>query len=235
MADQLNGAPNAPRPSSGIGPDGGHGGGGALRVTFAAGTRPGPSGEAAAGEAAAGEAAAGEASARVAPTIETDVDGHVIVDGRRLAATLREVRPPRARLVVDTDEGSREHDVLVLSLPDPARSAAGVRRVEIVIDGWRFELDVDSERRARLRERATSARTAATKGEPAELRAIIPGRVVSVDVAEGDKVEPGRRLLVLEAMKMQNEVKAPRVGTVARVAVGPGQTVELGDLLLVIE
>jgi biotin carboxyl carrier protein len=42
-------------------------------------------------------------------------------------------------------------------------------------------------------------------------------------------------LLVLEAMKMQNELKAPRAGTVARVAVGPGQTVELGDLLLVIE
>src|SRR5207244_11119753 len=75
----------------------------------------------------------------------------------------------------------------------------------------------------------------AAEGGPSELRAIIPGRVVSVDVAEGDTVEPGRRLLVLEAMKMQNELRAPRAGTVARSAVGPGQTVEAGDLLLGIE
>ena len=122
-----------------------------------------------------------------------------------------------------------------MRVPDPGRAAAGVRRFEVVIDGWRFELDVDSELRARLRERATSARTNAAKGGPSELRAIIPGRVVSVDVAEGDTVEPGGRLLVIEAMKMQNELNAPRAGTVARVEVGPGQTVELGDLLLVIE
>jgi biotin carboxyl carrier protein len=107
--------------------------------------------------------------------------------------------------------------------------------VEVVVDGWRFEFDVETERRARLRERATNARADAARGGPSELRAIIPGRVVSLEVAEGDTVEPGRRLLVLEAMKMQNELRAPRAGTVARIAVGPGQTVELGDLLLVIE
>jgi biotin carboxyl carrier protein len=136
------------------------------------------------------------------------------------------------------EEGDREtavHQVLISGLADPARAAAGVRRLEVVVDGWRFELDVDTERRASLRERATNARRDAVKGGPSELRAIIPGRVVSIDVAEGDAVEPGRRLLVLEAMKMQNELKAPRAGTVARIGVGPGQTVELGDLLLVIE
>jgi biotin carboxyl carrier protein len=58
---------------------------------------------------------------------------------------------------------------------------------------------------------------------------------VSVDVAEGDAVDAGGRLLVVEAMKMQNELRSPRSGTVGRVAVGPGQTVELGDLLLVVE
>jgi biotin carboxyl carrier protein len=68
-----------------------------------------------------------------------------------------------------------------------------------------------------------------------ELHAIIPGRVVSVDVAIGDTIDAGGRLLVVEAMKMQNELRSPRGGTISRLAVGPGQTVERGDLLLVIE
>jgi len=189
---------------------------GALRVAFTRGTRLEPSGTTA--------------------LVELETDGHVVVDGQRLSAVLTDLGPPRARLVLGTDgQGTRAHQVLLESLPDSRRAAAGVRRLEVVVDGWRFELDVDSELRARLRERATSVRADAAKGGPSELRAIIPGRVVSVDVAEGDTVELGRRLLVLEAMKMQNELKAPRAATIVRVAVGPGQTVELGDLLLVIE
>lgn len=187
-----------------------------LRVAFAPGTRPEPAGATA--------------------VVEADQDGAVIVDGQRLSAVLTDLGPPRARLVLGADEeGTSAHRVLLMSLPDPGRAAAGVRRLEVVVDGWRFELDVDSELRARLRERATSVRADAARGGPSELRAIIPGRVVSVDVAEGDTVEPGGRLLVLEAMKMQNELKAPRAATIVHVAVGPGQTVELGDLLLVIE
>ena len=69
---------------------------------------------------------------------------------------------------------------------------------------------------------------------PTDVRAIIPGRVVSVAVAVGEDVEAGQQLLVVEAMKMENELRAPRAGTVERVAVGPGQTVELGDTLIVL-
>lgn len=212
MADQLNGRPNE-RPRDVDGHDQGRR---PLRVAFAPGTRPGP----------------GHPPA----VVQVADPGRVTVDGRRSAATLTEFEAPRGRLVVATDgEGSSEHDVLLLRVPDLRRAAAGVGRIEVVVDGWHFELDVESELRARLRERATSARADAAQGGPSELRAIIPGRVISVDVAEGDIVEAGGRLLVLEAMKMQNELKAPRAGTVARLAVGPGQTVELGDVLLVIE
>ena len=77
--------------------------------------------------------------------------------------------------------------------------------------------------RAALRRRATRAPTRTAASGPAEIRAIIPGRVVAVRVAAGDAVEAGRRLLVVEAMKMQNELRAPRAGTVGRVAVGPGR------------
>ena len=67
------------------------------------------------------------------------------------------------------------------------------------------------------------------------LAAYMPGRVVSVAVAPGDTVEPGQALVVLEAMKMQNEIQADRAGIVKTVHVAPGQAVEGGDPLLELE
>jgi biotin carboxyl carrier protein len=111
----------------------------------------------------------------------------------------------------------------------------GRRVVEVVIDGWRFELVVEAEARAALRERASRDRTAdGAAGGPLEIRAIIPGRIVAVAVAPGDTVEVGQTLLAVEAMKMQNELRAPRAGTVTRVPAGVGATVELGDVLVVL-
>ena len=158
-------------------------------------------------------------------------DGRADVDGTPEAASLTVLEPPRARLTT----ADAAHDVLLLPVPDPARSAAGVQRIEVVLDGWRFEVDLEPEARAALRDRATRASGDKVRGGPLELRAIIPGRVLSVDVADGDTVEAGQRVLVVEAMKMQNELRSPRAGTIRGVAVGPGQTVELGDVLLVVE
>lgn len=111
----------------------------------------------------------------------------------------------------------------------------GRRAVEVIVDGWRFDLDVEDAQRAALRERASRARaTAGMSGGPVEIRAIIPGRVAAVAVAVGDAVTAGQPVLVVEAMKMQNELRAPRDGTVARVAVGEGQTIEIGDVLMVL-
>ena len=114
---------------------------------------------------------------------------------------------------------------LVLPLGDRRSGRAGSRvpqAVEVVVGGWRFEFDVEDADRADLRDRATSGRDAAAHDGPTEVRAIIPGRVVSVAVNPGDAVATGARLLAVEAMKMENEVRAPRGGVVERVAVGPG-------------
>lgn len=67
------------------------------------------------------------------------------------------------------------------------------------------------------------------------VHAYMPGRVVSVAVAEGDAIETGAPLLVLEAMKMQNEIRAEHSGTVSKVHVAPGQAVEGGDPLVEVE
>ena len=63
---------------------------------------------------------------------------------------------------------------------------------------------------------------------------MIPGVVLAVPVAAGDTVTSGQTVVVVEAMKMQNELQAPRDGTIERVVAEPGAKIEVGDLLLVI-
>ena len=116
----------------------------------------------------------------------------------------------------------------------PRAGADGTSLIEVVVDGWRFELVVEDEARATLRQRAVRHRDASNASGPLEIRAIIPGRVAAVRVTAGDAVEAGDAVLVVEAMKMQNELRAPRAGTVERVAIAAGDTIELGDLLLVL-
>jgi biotin carboxyl carrier protein len=89
---------------------------------------------------------------------------------------------------------------------------------------------VDTARRSR---RSAVARQAAAGR--AELKAMMPGRVINVLVGVGDEVALHQGLVVVEAMKMENELKSPKAGKVTEVKVTPGQTVEKGDLLIVVE
>jgi acetyl-CoA/propionyl-CoA carboxylase biotin carboxyl carrier protein len=74
---------------------------------------------------------------------------------------------------------------------------------------------------------------AAAGGE--QLTAEMQGTILDVHVGEGDEVEAGDVVLVLEAMKMENDIEAPATGTVSHVAVGEGESVDMGDVLLSIE
>jgi biotin carboxyl carrier protein len=129
-------------------------------------------------------------------------------------------------------EGRR--DVWALVGDDGPANATRQRTIEIVVDGWRFELEVEDTARADLRARAVRPRAADSASGPLEVHAMIPGRVAAVAVIAGDVVEAGQTLLVVEAMKMQNELRAPRDGVVERVAIGVGETIDLGDLLVVL-
>ena len=84
------------------------------------------------------------------------------------------------------------------------------------------------------RNRPASGSLAGADGEGGleEVRALMHGRIVEVRVAAGDRVEAGGLLLVLEAMKMQNEIRSSRGGLVERCQVSQGQTVEGGAFLL---
>lgn len=67
------------------------------------------------------------------------------------------------------------------------------------------------------------------------IEAPIPGKIVSVNVSAGDKVEEDDELCTLQSMKMQNPILSPVDGTVVEVKVAPEQTVETGDVLIIIE
>ncbi len=68
-----------------------------------------------------------------------------------------------------------------------------------------------------------------------EVRAPMPGKIVKVLVAEGAEVEANAGIIVMEAMKMQNEIKSPKKGTVRKLSVGEGTAVSSGDILATVE
>lgn len=100
---------------------------------------------------------------------------------------------------------------------------------QVLIRGRLYTVRVEDERERRLR--ATVGGGVAESGE-FHLKAPMPGLVVAVPVTEGQKVEKGQVLVILESMKMQNELKAPRAGTVQRIRVKAGEAVEQKQTLL---
>jgi len=173
--------------------------------------------------------------------------GIVLIDGDPVHIRLERVGAVHGVLI---DGGSEPGRTSVLLMPleratsgsgapgqggSKLERSSGIERREVVVDGWRVEIEIESERRVSLRERARRGREESARGGPTEVHAIIPGVVVSVSVVPGDAVVAGQQLLVVEAMKMQNELRAPRDGVISRVAIGAGRTIEVGDLLLVLE
>lgn len=175
----------------------------------------------------------GTVPVRLAPSGETDGRGSVLLDGAPEAVMLVALDAERA-ILAQGDGGARRTRVLMLPAKPEAGMSRGVVRREVVVDGWRVEVELEPAAQAALRERARRGREEVGHSGPTDVRAIIPGAVLSVSVAAGDDVTAGQQLLVVEAMKMQNELRSPRNGTIGRVAVAVGDKIEVGDLLLVI-
>ncbi len=100
---------------------------------------------------------------------------------------------------------------------------------QVLLHGRLFPITVEDEREKRLRSAAGGG--VAETGE-FHLRAPMPGLVVAIPVEEGQAIKRGQVLVILESMKMQNELKAPRDGTVGRLRVKAGETVEQKQTLL---
>ena len=127
-------------------------------------------------------------------------------------------------------------DSLLLSSTGPARTVERVRTVEV--DGRRFEVrlsEPEPEWRA-LAERRRERVHASGAGGAGQDAVVSPmqGTVLAVSVADGEEVEPGEVICIVEAMKMENEVHAHRAGLVSGLSVEPGQAVTTGQIICVI-
>jgi biotin carboxyl carrier protein len=100
------------------------------------------------------------------------------------------------------------------------------------VDGWPVRAEVVDERTRAIR--AMTGKSSAATG-PKPVRAPMPGLIVRTEVGPGDRVRAGQGVVVMEAMKMENELKAEADGVVARVLVEPGQAVEKGAVLVEFE
>jgi biotin carboxyl carrier protein len=103
------------------------------------------------------------------------------------------------------------------------------RDLRLAIRGRRFAAEVRDPRALRSR------RAGAEAQGPKKVTAPMPGKIVRRLVEEGQQVESGAALIVIEAMKMQNEIKAPKAGTVRQLKISEGAAVNAGDVLAIID
>ena len=108
----------------------------------------------------------------------------------------------------------------------------GRGRYTLWVDGYRFETEALDERTRAIRD--LSAASAGPVG-PAPIVAPMPGLIVRVSVNVGDRVEAGQGIVVMEAMKMENELRATAAGVVKSIEVAAGTAVEKGTLLVALE
>lgn len=127
----------------------------------------------------------------------------------------------------DGVEVVRRSDRLLVKTADGESSALAVRRGDTVYVSYRA-------RTYRI-ERARRRRGGASGEQSGEATAPMPGQIVEVLAKEGDVVQEGDRLLVLEAMKMQQPIVAPTAGTVTSISVAQGDQVAAGEVLAIIE
>jgi len=154
--------------------------------------------------------------------IEVEVDGDLVtVEGSTRTASLRSV------------PGTPTRQLLIEGRPATlTMRSAGHGQWSLGIGGDRWEVEVVDERTRHIRSLTAGA---GRRRGPVILRAPMPGLVVGILVEPGQEVAAGAGLVVLEAMKMENELKAPAAGTVGAVRAQAGQAVEKGQVLVEFE
>lgn len=144
------------------------------------------------------------------------------LDGERLLLDLQKVSEPSLYSLVI---GDSSYEVFV----EEGDATGSV--LTVLIGGEQFRLRVQDEWVRHLSR--IQKRSHAPEGK-LPIKAPMPGVVLGVEVAVGDEVQRGQGLIVLGAMKMENQIKAPRDGKVESIECDPGQTVEQGRVLVVI-
>ncbi|MGI8830381.1 MAG: biotin/lipoyl-containing protein [Candidatus Limnocylindria bacterium] len=150
---------------------------------------------------------------------ETQVNGQSVEPAAGVRFELDDPSRGIGRLI----SGATSIPVIVEGTGSDRVVTIGGRRIPVTVRSWRERILAQAER------------AAASHAGPIAVTATLPGLVVAVAAAVGDNVEEGASLVTIEAMKMQNEVRAPRAGRVIEVTVEPGQTVATGAAMLRLE
>ena len=160
----------------------------------------------------------------------------IVIDGKTYRLDLKQAEGRWSCRVdgrdVDVDAVLARPDVLSLRLGNNAYEVKCERvgsDIHIWVGSRRFSAEVRDPRSLRSRGRF------ADDHGPRKLTAPMPGKVVRLLLGEGATVEAGTGVLVVEAMKMQNEVKSPKKGTIQKILVGEGAAVNAGDVLAIVE
>lgn len=163
-------------------------------------------------------------------TFQIDVsDGTVCVDGEMVDAELMPVPGTDVwSLIID----GCSHRVVATSSGSEAGSGSGSGRWDLRFGGESYSVRVLDARRRHIEDMTDAGQ--ASKG-PAPIKASMPGLVIRIEVAEGDIVRPGQGLLIIEAMKMENELKADTEARIVQIHVSEGQAVEKDQLLIDLE
>jgi biotin carboxyl carrier protein len=133
---------------------------------------------------------------------------------------------------IEVDAVLARPDVLSLRIGNKAFEVKCERvanDLHLWVGSARFAAEVRDPRSLRGRARVVDDRG------PKKLTAPMPGKIVRVLVTEGAEVEAGSGVLVVEAMKMQNEIKSPKKGTIQKILVSEGAAVNAGDVLAIVE
>jgi len=150
-------------------------------------------------------------------------DGSVDVDGEAYEVTFG----PEGRVAVRR-AGAAAHTLVTI---EPS-AKPGAHPQHAVVDGLVHAITVLTAQQAAL---AALGGTGHAGGDGRTITSPMPGRIVRVMVSEGDVLAPDTPVVIVEAMKMENEVRAPRASRVVRVAVVAGATVDAGQVLLELE
>jgi biotin carboxyl carrier protein len=125
----------------------------------------------------------------------------------------------------------KDNQVLINGSPHTVKLGA----TSAEVDGIAYEIKTAGLEEAKIISRTRKAATASVGAAAGAVVALMPGLIIKVLKKEGDKVEHGEVVVILEAMKMQNELTAPISGTVRQVNVKQGENVEMRQVLCVIE
>jgi biotin carboxyl carrier protein len=135
---------------------------------------------------------------------------------------------------IEVDAELTARDVLSLLLDGKAYEVKRERSLQgelhMVIGSARYAAEVQDPRSLKTRRAVAGA-----EAGPQRIKAPMPGKIVRLLVTEGQAVHSGQGILVMEAMKMQNEMKSPKDGTVQKIVASEGTAVNAGDTLAIIE